>query len=77
MAEDFAKHFVDHRNIHFRADEIAELPLNHAYRCFDIAALVTVLRMTIDHTRTPRQNNDAASAVGSVLFTGGGVADGG
>src|SRR6202023_2542060 len=42
VAQDFAKGFIDHRGIGFRADRVAELPLDGGESRFDIAPFVVV-----------------------------------
>src|SRR5688572_11004262 len=44
MAEDFAKGFIPHRNVRLAAKRIAELPLDHTERRFDVGAKVVVLQ---------------------------------
>jgi hypothetical protein len=42
VSKDFAKRFIDHRNIRLGAERVIELALNHAECGFDIGAFVIV-----------------------------------
>ena len=46
-AQDFAEDFVLHRRIGFRPERIAELPLNHAERAFDVAPLMVMAQKLV------------------------------
>lgn len=67
VAEDFAQHFVHHRNVRLRADAASELCLNHVERRFN-EPLLSMSSPQV--TPTPSPSSTQAQITSPTKFTG-------